>query len=123
MAETRDILKNLRKKNNNLTILMSSHMLHEVGDMCDRITMINHGSMLMEGRMEDVLGANSMRNITMKVVGGPNDDIVRELSKLQNVQNPQIVGTSVKFAFKGGDEDQQQLLRDHRTRYQGIQFQ
>ncbi len=112
MAETRNILKNLRKKNNNLTILMSSHMLHEVSDMCDRITMINHGTLLMEGKMDEVLGANSIRNITMKVVGGPNEETIGALSKLSAVQNPQIVGTSIKFGFRGGDEDQQQLLKE-----------
>ena len=112
MAETRDILKNLRRKNNNLTILMSSHMLHEVSDLCDRITMINHGTMLMEGKMEDVLGANNYRNITMKVVGGPNDETIRALSAISSVKDPQVVGTSIKFGFKGGDEDQQQLLNE-----------
>ena len=112
MAETRQILKDLRKKNNNLTILMSSHMLHEVSDMCDRITLINHGTMLMEGRMEDVLGANNMRNINLKVVGGPTEETISALSKISAIQNPQIVGTSVKFVFKGGDEDQMQLLNE-----------
>ena len=112
MAETRAILKNLRKKNNNLTILMSSHMLHEVSDMCDRITLINHGTLLMEGKMDEVLGANSIRNITMKVVGGPNEDILRQLSTLSAIQNPQIAGSSIKFGFRGGDEDQQQLLSE-----------
>ena len=112
MAETRDVLKNLRRKNNNLTILMSSHMLHEVSDLCDRITMINHGTMLMEGKMEDVLGANNYRNITMKVVGGPNDETIRALSAISSVKDPQVVGTSIKFGFKGGDEDQQQLLNE-----------
>ena len=112
MAETREILKNLRNKNNNLTIIMSSHMLHEVSDMCDRITMINHGTLLMEGRMDEVLGANNMRTISVKVVGGPTQDAVEALSKIPNVQNPAISGTAIKFGFKGGDEEQMQLLKD-----------
>ena len=112
MAETREILKNLRNKNNNLTIIMSSHMLHEVSDMCDRIIMINHGTLLMEGRMDEVLGANDMRTISVKVVGGPTQDAVEALSKIPNVQNPAISGTAIKFGFKGGDEEQMQLLKD-----------
>ena len=112
MAETRDILKNLRKKHNDLTILMSSHMLHEVSDMCDRIAMINHGTMLLEGNIEDVLGANSMRNISVKVVGGATKADADIISGMNNVTDVNFGGNTVKFTFKGGDEQQMQLLRD-----------
>ncbi len=112
MAETREILKNLRKKHNDLTILMSSHMLHEVSDMCDRIAMINHGTMLLEGDIEDVLGANSIRNISVKVVGGATKADADIISGMNNVTDVNFGGNTVKFTFKGGDEQQMQLLRD-----------
>ena len=112
MAETRQILKDLRKKNNNLTILMSSHMLHEVSDLCDRITLINHGTLLMEGKMEDVLGSNNSRMISVKVVGGPTQDAVDAISKIPNVSNANISGNVIKFGFNGDDEAQAELLRD-----------
>ncbi|MDR0778350.1 MAG: ABC transporter ATP-binding protein, partial [Methanomassiliicoccaceae archaeon] len=41
MIEIREILKSLKTKD--LTIFMSSHMLYEVSDLCDRIAMLNHG--------------------------------------------------------------------------------
>lgn len=112
MAETREILKNMRKKHNDLTILMSSHMLHEVSDMCDRIALINHGTMLLEGDIEDVLGANSMRNISVKVVGGATKADADIISGMSNVTDVNFGGNTVKFTFKGGDEQQMQLLRD-----------
>ena len=112
MAETREILKNLRKKHNDLTILMSSHMLHEVSDMCDRIAMINHGTMLLEGDIEDVLDANSVRNISVKVVGGATKADADIISGMSNVTDVNFGGNTVKFTFKGGDEQQMQLLRD-----------
>ena len=49
MAEMRKILKDIRAKKD-LTILTSSHMLHEVSDMCDRIAMINHGTLVKESQ-------------------------------------------------------------------------
>ncbi len=112
MAETRQILKNLRAKNNNLTILMSSHMLHEVTDLCDRITMINHGSLLMEGTLEAVLGSNNARNISVKVVGGATEADANAIAKLPNVNSTQVSGSVIKVGFNGGDEDQMQLLNE-----------
>ena len=114
MAETREILKSLRKKNNDLTILMSSHMLHEVTDLCDRVTMIKHGRLLMEGSMDEVLKANNFRNINVKIIGGPTQEAVDAIAKLRNVNDPEISGSSIKFEFNGGDEDQMQLLDEIR---------
>ncbi len=114
MAETREILKSLRKKNNDLTILMSSHMLHEVTDLCDRVTMIKHGRLLMEGSMDEVLKANNFRNINVKIVGGPTQEAVDAIARLRNVNDPEISGSSIKFEFNGGDEDQMQLLDEIR---------
>ena len=111
MAETREILKNLRKRHNNLTILMSSHMLHEVSDMCDRIALINHGTLILEGDMDDVLGANSFRNISVKVVGGASKSDADIISSIPNVQNVEYGGNTVRFVFKGGDIEQMELLR------------
>ena len=65
-----------------------------------------------EGDMDEVLGANSIRNITMKVVGGATDEAVAAIAKLPNVSDPSIVGTSIKFGFRGGDEEQMQLLNE-----------
>ena len=112
MAETRQILKELRSKHNDLTILMSSHMLHEVSDMCDRIAMINHGTLLLEGAIEDVLGANSIRNISVKVVGGATQADADTISRMDSVSDVSFGGNTVRFTFKGGDEQQMELLRD-----------
>ena len=95
----------------NYTILMSSHMLHEVSDMCDRIVMINHGTFLMEGNIDDVLGANSFRNISVKVVGGATKADADIISSMPNVQDVTYGGNTVRFSFKGDDEAQMQLLK------------
>ena len=110
MAETRDILKNLRSRHNQLTILMSSHMLHEVSDMCDRIVMINHGTFLLEGDIDDVLGSNSLRNISVKIVGGATKQDANTIASFPNVSNVTYGGNTVRFGFKGGDKEQMELL-------------
>ena len=111
MAEIRTILKDFRKKKGDLTILMSSHMLHEFSDLCDRVAMVNHGRLLVEGDIDSVLGANSARMITVKLIGGADQGTASSIAALPGVSNPQIAGNSVRFGFKGNDEDQMKLLR------------
>lgn len=112
MAEIREILKTVRTKND-LTILTSSHMLHEVGDMCDRIALINHGTMIREGDLNDILGANNRRTITIKVLGEVGDNAISKLSAISNVHDVRAFnGNGIKLAFEGNDEDQYQLLSE-----------
>ncbi|MCI6025405.1 MAG: ABC transporter ATP-binding protein [Methanomassiliicoccales archaeon] len=111
MAEMRKILKDIRAKKD-LTILTSSHMLHEVSDMCDRIAMINHGTLVKEGDLNELLGSNNARMITVKTVGGFDDAMISKLSALSNVSNVMTSGNVIKLSFKGGDEDQYQLLSE-----------
>ena len=111
MAEMRNILKDIRAKKD-LTILTSSHMLHEVSDMCDRIAMINHGTLVKEGDLNELLGSNNARMITVKTVGGFDDAMISKLSALSNVSNVMTSGKVIKLSFKGDDEDQYQLLSE-----------
>lgn len=111
MAEVRKILKDIRAKKD-LTILTSSHMLHEVSDMCDRIAMINHGTLVKEGDLNELLGSNNARMITVKTVGGFDDAMISKLSALSNVSNVMTSGNVIKLSFKGDDEDQYQLLSE-----------
>ena len=111
MAEMRNILKDIRAKKD-LTILTSSHMLHEVSDMCDRIAMINHGTLVKEGDLNELLGSNNARMITVKTVGGFDDAMISKLSALSNVSNVMTSGNVIKLSFKGDDEDQYQLLSE-----------
>ncbi|MDY4579912.1 MAG: ABC transporter ATP-binding protein [Candidatus Methanarcanum hacksteinii] len=111
MAEMRKILKDIRAKKD-LTILTSSHMLHEVSDMCDRIAMINHGTLVKEGDLNELLGSNNARMITVKTVGGFDNAMISKLSALSNVSNVMTSGNVIKLSFKGDDEDQYQLLSE-----------
>ena len=40
------------------TVMLSSHNMHAVEEMCDSIALINHGRMLLHGKIEDIKEAN-----------------------------------------------------------------
>jgi len=51
ITEMRDIIKNLGKRH---TVLLSSHILHEVSAVCDRIIIINKGQIAAMGTMDEL---------------------------------------------------------------------
>ena len=63
IQEIRSLLPRLRDELG-LTIMVSSHLLHEVERVCNRIAIIDEGRLLYEGRIEDLLPAERLLKIT-----------------------------------------------------------
>ena len=38
------------------TVFLSSHLLHEVEQVCDRVLILNRGQIIAQGRVDDLLG-------------------------------------------------------------------
>ena len=112
MAEMRDILKNIRNDNNNLTVLMSSHMMHEVSDLCDRIAMINQGSLVLEDELENVITDTDVRVIVVKPLNEPTDAMVAAIESLPQVASASRSGSDISVRFKGEVSDMPNLFRN-----------
>jgi len=108
MAETRDILKNLRNEKS-LTVMMSSHLLYEVGDLCDRVAMINHGTLLVHDDIDKVIRDGNARKITAKLNGIPSQDLIGSISSLKNVISAERSGNDIEIEFNG-DADARAIL-------------
>ncbi|MSQ46947.1 MAG: ABC transporter ATP-binding protein [Deltaproteobacteria bacterium] len=91
VIEMRDLIKSLGGKT---TVLLSSHILHEVGLTCHRVIIIDKGNIIAEdtaaGLSEKVQGAT---RIQLRVVG-PQAEILSALRALPNVKDVQPQETS-----------------------------
>lgn len=112
MAETREILKNIRNGNNNLTVLMSSHMMHEVTDLCDRIAMINHGTLLVHDDFDKIIMDHDTTLLVVKPLEEPDEAMVSKISGLANVLSAERFGNEITVKFKGDRKDVAAFYRD-----------
>lgn len=55
MVELRQTLRSLAAQGR--TVFLSSHLLHEVEQLCDRVAVLNQGRIVAQGRVADLLGA------------------------------------------------------------------
>ena len=62
--EVRALIRRLRDELN-LTVLLSSHLLNEVEQTCDRVAIIDHGRLLYQGTIEDLVGKEKTVKITV----------------------------------------------------------
>src|SRR5581483_1363790 len=49
IVEMRDLMRRLKEMGH--TVLISSHVLHEIEQICDRIAIMNHGKVVVQGRV------------------------------------------------------------------------
>lgn len=77
--EVRDIMLELKRQNK--TIILNSHLLSEVEQVCDSAAIINKGSIIKQGTIGDILGKSHMFTIVLEHI---NDKIISVLNSSTN---------------------------------------
>lgn len=63
----KDILRELRDKG--VTIVMCTHQMHQVEELCDRLILINRGQAILYGRLEDIRRQFSGQELIVRTAG------------------------------------------------------
>lgn len=101
MAEIREVLKDLRRDTSDLTIVMSSHMLHEVQDLCDRVAMVNRGRLVFNDDISAVSTVAGLETMILKTESSPDEAMVGRLRSLSYVVDVDLNGSDVVIRFRG----------------------
>jgi ABC-type multidrug transport system ATPase subunit len=68
MKEVRDLLRALPSQG--VTVFLSSHLLHEIEQICDRVMVLNHGRVLAQGRVSDLVHGQHVVRVRVGDVPG-----------------------------------------------------
>jgi ABC-2 type transport system ATP-binding protein len=92
------------------TILLSSHILTELSEMCDAVTVIEKGRILATGTVQDILaGMRPRRVLSVRLVGAVTG-VERFLVEQPGVTNVREAGDRIEFELDGGDDEQVQIV-------------
>jgi ABC-2 type transport system ATP-binding protein len=103
--DIRKLILSLRKEQG-LTVVMTSHLLHEVQMTCDRIGILNRGKLVLK---------ETMRNLNQTMTGGEDrrvefrltevtPDLIRDLESLKGVKSVTQNGDSL-YVYNGAESD------------------
>ena len=107
--EFKEILKELR--DNGKTIIISSHILMELAEMCTSIGIIERGKMILQGSIEDILEMVDTSNPLIIRVYDQVDTAVLLLKKDEKIESLTIQGNSIFASFSGNREEEARLLK------------
>ncbi len=112
MAEIREVLKNLRNESKDLTIVMSSHILPEVQDLCDRIAFINHGTLLRDDDISAFESSEGTRSLIARIDGIPTDEMIAKVDSLDYVISAERLGTDIAINMSADTSLRSRLYKD-----------
>jgi ABC-2 type transport system ATP-binding protein len=107
--ELRELLKVLAGQGK--AILISSHILSELGEICTGAVIIERGRILGAGTLQEILAKHSQSKRTVHV--RPLDrvsELQRHLLETPKVENAHIKDKHIEVEIEGGDEECAELL-------------
>ncbi|MBE5947443.1 MAG: ABC transporter ATP-binding protein [Lachnospiraceae bacterium] len=106
--EVKNLLKELGKTGK--TIIISSHILPELSEMCDTIGVIEKGEILFQGSMDEIVTAVNVSNpLTLRILDNL-DTAVKMLREHPLTKSMAIDGKDIQLSFKGDANAEAELL-------------
>lgn len=107
--ELRRIIRALAAENK--TILVSSHILTELAEMCDRVGILEQGQLLATGTVDEIRRTiHQARNIVVRIAGS-TEQAIQILQSIDTVDDLRTEDGLIHFVVDGADEDQIAILR------------
>jgi ABC-2 type transport system ATP-binding protein len=84
----------LKLKEQGKTILLCSHLLGQVEDICDRVAILNRGQLILEGEMKELVGRKGLHSMIVENLSDKATEAVRgvlsaEGATLKAIEQPQ----------------------------------
>lgn len=106
--EFKEILKELREQNK--TVIISSHILSELSEFCTDIGIIEQGKILVEGSMDDILSRINTSNPLIISVFSHRDRAMAILKSHPDVETIMIREEDIIVGFSGDRQGEANLL-------------
>jgi len=84
--EIRDLIVDLRQRG--ITVLLSSHLLAQAQEICDRVGILANGVLVCEGRLEELI---AIENQTEFVVANASPNLLKEIESLIERSSAELI--------------------------------
>ncbi len=108
-TEFKELIQELNEQGK--TILISSHVLSELAQMCTDIGVIEQGRIVLEGSMKEIMERVDHSNPLLITVRGNPDRAVAILRSHSCVRTISIKHDCIAISFMGDPQDEAQLLQ------------
>ena len=106
----KNVLRNLCR--DGYTVLISSHILSELADMCTNVGIINQGKMILQGEMEEIMYSIDSSNPIIITVFQNMEQALELLKRHPLVKRISIDRNRISILFSGSREEEAFLVKE-----------
>ena len=106
--EMKELLMNLRGMGK--TIIISSHILSELSEMCTSIGIMNQGKLVAIGKIEDILHAGAVDDVVILEIRKDMERAVTIIKQMANVDLISVMENEIKIKYPGEDAELNRIL-------------
>jgi ABC-2 type transport system ATP-binding protein len=104
-AQVVEVRKTIRDVGKNRTVLLSTHILSEAQQMCDRVLIINKGKIVAEDSPENLQARLVGAERSILRVKGDGDELASQISKIKGVQGVKSRSDgALEFQYAPGED-------------------
>jgi len=111
VIQMKDLIKDFSKEH---TILVSSHQLHELSQICNHITILHKGAIVKDGTLDEIENSINSSQVVEVEFESIEQSLLESLSKSEGISFTQTNGHCYRFAF---DKKEQKDLRTVLSRF------
>jgi ABC-2 type transport system ATP-binding protein len=99
--EMRELLKELQRLGK--TIIISSHILHELAQLCTRIGIIEQGRMMAEGSIDEIFRRLRLMRVVHVQAANQSEEMIAAIGKLPGVGSVEVQADRLAIQLREGE--------------------
>ncbi|MEA4972770.1 putative multidrug ABC transporter ATP-binding protein YbhF [bioreactor metagenome] len=108
-VEMKEVLKQLREMGK--TIIVSSHILPELAEMCSEIGIMDKGKLVTQGTVSEIMNKLHRKRVVKVKLNSGKDMLIKLLKEQSCIKEITESVDNVEFVFEGQDSDLTNILR------------
>ncbi|MCI0768348.1 ABC transporter ATP-binding protein [Bacillus sp. TL12] len=107
----REVLNLIKEIKKDTTILLSTHILGDAEEICERFVIIKNGSKIKDTTITELLNCNSKDRISLEITAKDQNwiDIVKRLPYVKEIE---IIGHKIKIKVNNIEKNKNMLLKN-----------
>ncbi len=108
IKDVRDMIKEFQK--DGITTLLSSHMMHEVSETCDKVIFLDGSKILDYATVDEIKSRMVAKTITIRFLDTVTPEMLAQLNSMEQVSSVNRKNGDVIIGFNGSNEISYNIL-------------
>ena len=108
IKDVRDLIRQFQKEN--ITVFLSSHLLHEVSETCDTVVFLDKGRVVTSDSMEDIISKIELKIIEVKFLYPISKEHINYIATIEGIDSVEKINEHIRLHFDGNPKTSYQIL-------------